>query len=228
MDIIARVAAVVISVLAIDYLVTWIFTMRYPHDEITSALIPFQNHYLATTDAFLASEGVVTEFSIDPGVTTRFLSMSILPCVGLFVLGIIVAFVPFFMKLLNYFWYAIGVALLAVMIQSMFLPPVKTVFDRERKVMVVQHRDWGFLQTAKEVPFEQITGFTYEIERTNSNHVHEDIAYADLYATTAAGKIFIGENQLAQYSEANTYSPSAAMVREIESTTRALTRLIGK
>jgi hypothetical protein len=216
----------------VDYLVALIFESAWPHDTVTSALIPFQNHYLATTDAFVTNEGLISEFTNDPGATARFLGLVIIPFVAMLLLSVVLYLIPFTNKLLPYIVPAFFVSLFVLMIYCMFFPPVMTVFDRERKVMIVHRPEWMFFGTKTEIPFEQISGFTYEIETTDGNNHYEDVQYADLFATTTNGKVFIGANQVGAHTSTHDEPQNIPIFKEtrqeIERTVEALQLLIGK
>jgi hypothetical protein len=123
----------------------------------------------------------------------------------------------------------IALCLFVLMIDAMFFPPVMTVFDRERNVMIVHRPEWIIFGTRTEIPFEQISGFSYKIENTDGVDAYEDAQYADLFANTSQGAIFIGENQVGTSPETvETVSITGVRQREIDNAVKALQLLIGK
>jgi hypothetical protein len=223
-----RVGIGVAGIFLLDYITSLAFQSAYPADAITTDLVPFQNHYLAKTDAFVTSEGMSTEFSDDPGAAARFLGLCILPFIGTMVLATILYIVPFTRKLVDYTWHIMTFAFVLLMIFAMFFPPVMTTFDRERKVMIVHRNSWMLNPTKTEIPFDQITSFTSEIDEVHSDS-HVEIDYADLYAnTTSYGKVFIGENQVGSHA---TTSEDVMLDKdrkmETEKALKALRSLVG-
>jgi hypothetical protein len=215
-------------IFVIDYVVSYAFQSAYPHDSTTTALIPFQNHYLTTTDAFVTSEALTSEFTGDVGITARFLALVIIPFIAILLLTVVLYIIPFTKKLTDYAWHALLFSFFMLMMYTMFFPPVMTVFDRERKVMVVSKAEWWFFSTKTEIPFDQISGFSYKVH-VDDGTTHEDVQYADLFAATSSGEVFIGENQIASYVEtADTIPVTRARRREIEAAMQALRVLIGK
>ena len=229
MHLLARGGIGVAIILLADFLTTWIFNATYSHDETTAALIPFQNSYLARTDAFITSEGVITEFTTDPGPTARFVAGCITPFISIMVLAGILYLIPFTRKLVDFTWQAIVFSLFILMLDSLFSPPVMTVFDRENKVMIVYRPQWIFFGSKTRIPFDQISGFTFEIEEADSDTNFDDVQYADLFATTSSGKVFIGENQVGAHPETTEKVPIVQARRvEIERALDTLKRLIDR
>jgi hypothetical protein len=228
-EILVRLAIGVAIILAIDYAVTFTFHWIYPPNEITKDLIPLQNGYLARTDAFVTSEGMASQFNDDPGATTRFLSLCIIPVVGIFLLSVVLYLIPFTRKLLDYMGHAILFCFAVLMFDSLFIPPTMTVFDRMRNVMVIHRPEWIFFGTETEIPFEKISGFSYEIVGDPGLDVRDDIGYAHVYAETTDGKIFIGEDQMSMYAQDSEAIPVPREKRlGVEAAVRALHKLIGK
>jgi hypothetical protein len=217
-------------VLLTDYLLGFIFNATYPHDSATTVLIPFQNHYLASTDAYITSEGMISEFTDDPGATARFIGLCIIPFVGAFLLSVVLYLIPFTREVvLPYLPHAFIFSLLMLMVYSLFYPPVMTVFDRGRKVMIIHRPAWMFFGTKTEIPFDQISSISYEYLDTDGNDHYEAVQYANLFANTASGKIFIGDNQVGAHAESNEKVPILRVrKRETEAAVEALQLIIGK
>lgn len=228
-ELIIRVVIAIIAVLVIDYGVALIFHRAYPHDEMTTALKPFQNNYLAQTSAFITSEGQTSEFTDDPSPTSRFWGLAIVIMVGVFMLFAILYAIPFTRKAINYTWHGLFLALFVWMVDAMFFPPVMTVFDRDNKVMIIHQPSMFFFGTKTEVPFEQISGFTYEPHFIDGFDHYDDVLYADLFANTNDGKVFIGDNQIGVHSQIDAEAPlSDERQAEIDGALKALHQLIGK
>lgn len=229
MDIIIRVVAGISIIILIDYISAWIFRKAVPHDEITSALIPFQNNYIAATNAFVTDEFGVSEFSYDPGPATRFFSVFLLVLIGSFILALFLYIPKFTRHLLDYYWYFVLFCFAIAMIQATFYPSQMTVFDRERKMMVIHKPQWIFFGGKTEIPFDQIKNFTYEIHRSDGNDHHWDVEYSDLFAITLNGdRIFIGENQIGEHKATEDPVIFKGSIKQSEDAVASLARLIQK
>jgi hypothetical protein len=74
-----------------------------------------------------------------------------------------------------------------------------------------------------------IIPFTRKLTDYSGLNHRSDIAYADLYAATAVGKVFIGENELSIYDQTSETIPVPKdRKREIEAAVTTLHKLIGK
>ncbi|HZY82237.1 MAG TPA: hypothetical protein VFE50_22080 [Cyclobacteriaceae bacterium] len=224
-----RVAIGVAVILAIDYGVTKFFESKYPHDIYTNPLIPFENYYLAPTDAFLASEGVTSEFTDDVGVTARFFVLMILPTACMVIIAIVLFIIPFTKKLLDYFWYAFGAVAILILIQSFFIPPVLTIFDRDKKVMTVYKHEWMMVASKTEIPFEKISDFTSETHFVSGFGHYDDIRYVDLFAIVDGERIFIADNQVGSGRSLDENAPLLKwQQQELDAAILALKIMIGK
>lgn len=229
MAIIWRVVFAIAIIALVDYLSAWIFRMIIPYDNLTTTLIPFQNGYLARTDAFLTTEFNVIEFSTNPGPAGRFLSLCIFVVVASFFIGLILAFIPFLKSLLDYYWYVVSACFLLLMIKVTFYPSLMTVFDRDNRIMTIHKPEWIFFGTKSQTSFDQISGFTYQVHRTSGVDHYEDLEYADILAITVKGdSLVIGENQVGVYENGVTRGVIDKENDEAAEAVKALTKLIGK
>lgn len=229
MELITRVVLGIGIIILIDYISAWIFKKTVPYDDITTALVPFQNNYLAFTDAFVTDEFGVSEFSYDPGPATRFFGLFIFVLVGSFVLALLLYIPKITRDLLDYYWYFVLFCLALAMIHSTFYPSTMTVFDRERKMMVIHKTEWMFFGKKTEFSFDQIDSITYEIHRSDGNDHYTDVEYSDLFAIMKDGnRVFIGESQIGEHKATEDPVIFKGSIKESKDAVAALTKLIGK
>ena len=108
------VAAIFLS----EFLISFLFSKVFPRDVLTETFIPFQNHYLAFTDAYLTSEGMTSSFSNDLSASGRFLGFCLVPIFCLFFVSLILAFIPFTKKYLGSIIYWLYLPVFALTMQS--------------------------------------------------------------------------------------------------------------
>lgn len=224
-----RLAIGIAIVFALDFLISWIFRSSYPSDQITAALVPFQNGYLAPTDAYITAEGATSEFTTDIGAAGRFLGLCVIPFVGILILSAILYAIPPTRKLIDYTVHAMIVAWLILLVDAMFVPPIKTVFDRERKVMIIHKSEWMISGTTVEIPFSQVSDVGYEIHESSGMGHYDDVDYADIYVKTPTGKTVIGENQVGAHASTADKVPIAKeRQQEIDQAIAAILAILGK
>ena len=123
-----RLAAIVLGLFVFEYVLSRTFHAINPADELTRTFIPYQNNYLAFTDAFITSEGMTSEFSDDTSATVRFLGNFILAFIGMIVITVALYIIPHTRKLMDYLWYGLYLPVVfVVLIYSFFFPQSRTV-----------------------------------------------------------------------------------------------------
>jgi len=187
------------------YATTFIFHTVYSNDETTAALVEYQNHHLAFTDAFITSEDLIVETTADPTILTRFFSQGILVFLGTGIIALLIGIIPFTRKALPYVGYFLFLpAVLFVFIHSSFFPSLKTEFDRKEKKMILTTYRYYFIPTKKEIPFEWINGFDYSFyDFTNySTRQHAEVVW--IYAFVGNQRVLIGGNRIGTHPPADT------------------------
>lgn len=200
-----RIGGALAGLLLVYYTTTYIFHKVYSSDETTAALVEYQNHYLAFTDAFITSEDLIVETTADPTILTRFFSQGIFVFLGAGIIALLIGIIPFTRKALPYVGYFLflPVALL-VFIHSSFFPSLKTEFDRKKNKMIVTTYRYYFIPTKKEIPFEWINGFDYSFyDFTNySTRQHAEVVW--IYAFVGNQRMLIGGNRIGTHPKEDT------------------------
>ncbi|NOT77318.1 MAG: hypothetical protein HOP08_20540 [Cyclobacteriaceae bacterium] len=191
-----KITLIIAGLFVLEYFVQWSFHREYPANELTKTFLPFQNNYLAFTDAFITSEGMTSAFSDDLSATGRLLGNGVLVIGVLAILSVIIFVIPFTKKYVDNILYWLYIPVFTVtLIYSQFFPPVKTVFDSEHKKMLVTTYSWMFIENTIEIPYDSISDFYYSLEDVNSYSDSEHAELAAIFAASGDQKIFIGENQ---------------------------------
>lgn len=196
-----RVGSVVALLLFINFSLTFTFHILYPSDSLTHPLIPFQNHYLAFTDAFITSDDLIINTTADATILNRFFSYGVLVLLGVGALTLVLAIIPITRKALPRFGFFIMLAAsLLVFIFCAFMPSTKTVFDKEGKKMVVTTFQYYLIPVTQEFPFESVDGFdfSYKDFTTYSTVQHAEVVW--LYANVANQKILLGGNRIGTHA----------------------------
>jgi len=202
---IIRIGGILVILFLTCYTTTFIFHQVYSSDDTTAALVEYQNHYLAFTDAFITSDDLIVETTPDPTILTRIFSYGIIVFMGTGVITLIIGIVPFTRKALPYVGYFLflPVAVL-VFIHSSFFPSIKTEFDRKENKMIITTYRYYLLPTKKEIPFEWIHGFDYSFyDFTNySTRQHAEVVW--VYAYVGNQRVLIGGNRIGTHPPEDT------------------------
>lgn len=222
---------ILIGLNVIFWLMRMGFHVLYPPTAITKNLIPFQNNYLALTDAFLTIEMGSSEFTDDPGPVSRLVFSGGLVVAATILLLIVMAIVPFLRSLAKHVgnWFVLPLLLLALL-HSACLPPRKTVINNEARQLELTDFSWGFIPQTTNYPFTSVRSFSYELKEVFT-HDHNYTIYARLLADVDGQQLLIGENEVgyhegAQEDHENWHLPTERK-QEIDNAIEALYSLTG-
>ncbi|MBL7870412.1 MAG: hypothetical protein JNM78_02285 [Cyclobacteriaceae bacterium] len=187
-----RVGTAVALLLFINFFLPFTFHVLYPTDSLTRPLIPFQNHYLAFTDAFITSDDLIIHTTPDATILTRFFSYGVLALLGVGVFMLVLVIIPITRKVLpRLSFFFILAAGLCVFIFCAFMPSIKTVFDKEGKKMVVTTYRYYIIPYSTEISFESIHSFDYRIKDYTKYSTLQHAEVAWIYANVANQKILL-------------------------------------
>lgn len=195
-----RVGSAAALLLFINFSLTFTFHVLYPSDSLTHLLIPFQNHYLAFTDAFITSDDLIINTTADATILNRFFSYGVLVLLGVGILMLVLAIIPITRKVLPRLgFFLMLVVSLLVFIFCAFMPSTKTVFDKKGKKMVVTTFQY-LIPVTQEFPFESIDGFdfSYKDFTKYSSIQHAEVVW--VYTNVANQKILLGGNRIGTHA----------------------------
>ncbi len=203
------VAGVLFSVYALQFLLDFVFRIIGPDNDITSALAPFQNHYLSLSPYFITTEGMSGEFTNDVTGAGRFFGSMIVPIIA-FAVG---SAILYFIKPLRKYYgtvlmFGFFTMVAIVFFNALFVPPKKAIFDPSKSELTLIKKESLIKSKSVVLKFAAVEKVEYDFLRDYDGYTVQTIVYCQLFAIIDGKRVLLGENEVDSFGGKQEWTPS--------------------